>query len=341
MRNSVTGIESVVRIAALTSIFALGLISIVGSGGGAEGADCSFFSNTCNPTVGPSASAYIFPTRTTVQVGGTATFTASTPAPNPTYQWKRSSDGGQTYSNIPGETGATYTLVGASLADDGALFDAEVSSPGTLVFGPYAGRLAVSSMPGIVFQDGEFQASNWTAVAIADPAQNGPTHVEEQATSGGNPGAYRRMEHTLTQGAISLRVLNIATTAIYDPTTQGAIYTIDFAEDCLVANGGASMASVESRPLIEQNGRRYMPFLTGGCASPAWHTLSEWPSLGRENLFQVDGPACGSAESCPDFSGTGAPLRFGFVRAATQSASAPASTIEHGIDNWKVTVWRR
>jgi hypothetical protein len=55
---------------------------------------------------------------------------------------------------------------------------------------------------------------------------------------------------------------------------------------------------------------------------------------------QVDGPACDSGTSCPDFSAGGAPLRFGFERRVVLEVRSPAGSIQHGIDNWKVIVWR-
>jgi hypothetical protein len=51
----------------------------------------------------------------------------------------------------------------------------------------------------------------------------------------------------------------------------------------------------------------------------------------------LEGPTCSAGQVCPDLSGNAPPLRFGFVRFA-QANSTPTV---HGIDNWKVTVWRR
>ena len=43
-------------------------------------------------------------------------------------------------------------------------------------------------------------------------------------------------------------------------------------------------------------------------------------------------------ETCPDFSASAAPMRFGYWRI---SFGGPGGSIAHGIDNWKVTVWKR
>jgi hypothetical protein len=66
----------------------------------------------------------------------------------------------------------------------------------------------VSSLPAVVFEDGKFQAADWSTSAIADPAQNGPTHAEDRSATGGLPGAFHHMVHKRTAGPSSLRVFN-------------------------------------------------------------------------------------------------------------------------------------
>jgi hypothetical protein len=90
-------------------IVAAGLISIVGSGGGVDAPECSFFSDVCNPDdflvnlpplpVPPKAAA--FPLRLAVQAGSGAGFTAQgAGVDQPRYQWQRSDDGGATLEVI-------------------------------------------------------------------------------------------------------------------------------------------------------------------------------------------------------------------------------------------------
>jgi hypothetical protein len=59
--------------------------------------------------------------------------------------------------------------------------------------------------------------------------------------------------------------------------------------------------------------------------------------LAAADFELLDGPVCPAGETCPDFSASAPRIRFGFVRFA-QSNTTPTV---HGIDNWKVTVWRR
>ena len=339
MRTEVMTSSAWLRGIAVACIGAIGLVTIVGSGGGSLGFPDTSYVNIPGCCSFPPLAA-VYPARLTVQVGGPATFGVNTTATNPSYQWRRSSDAGHTYVDIVGATGQTFTLAGAQLPDDGALFLIDVRSNGVSTVQATA-KLAVSSMPGIVFSDSEFSPSDWLAIAIANPPQNGPTSSEEQVTTGGHPDAFRRMGHVLTAGPSSLRVFNTFQTASYEPSSQGAVYVIDFTEDCIVTSISPPLSYIRSTLLIEQAGRRYTVKGSNLCANGTWLTLPVWSSLVASDLTQIDGPVCGAGESCPDFSGGATPLRFGYVRDATQAAGAAAGSIVHGIDNWKVTVWRR
>ncbi len=345
MRNRTVGATNRWRPFALACIAALGLVTIVGSGGGGGGNCGILFSNTCDFSglvIGEISTAQVFPQRATVQVGGTATFTVETTGfDKPTYRWRRSSDGGSSYVDIPGATGASFTLAGAQLVDDSTLFrvDVQSASGANSAFG--FGQLAVSSMPGVVLQDGEFVPGDWLASAVANPAQGGPSHSETRATTGGNPGAFRSMVYTMTPGPSSLSVFHTFQPASYDPASQGAIHVIDFSADCLRASTSTSGAAVESGLLIEQGGRRYASAFTPFCAWAAWGTLPGNASLRTTDFVLVDGPACGTGESCPDFSATAVPLRFGLTGRVNLSVGSPAGAVVLGIDNWRTTVWRK
>lgn len=202
-----------------------------------------------------------------------------------------------------------------------------------------AGALAVSPLPGVAFNDGDFAPANWLASATADPAQGGPTHTEARIASGGNPDAFRRMLHTMSAGPSSLVVLHTNAAASYSAAALGAINVIDYEEHCSRLST-TTAASVSSMLLLEQAGRRYLANRTRVCGTQAWAGAALL-SLRASEFTLHDGPACGATEACPDFSAAGAPLRLGFARRAAIPAASPAGSIEHGIDNWKVTVWRR
>lgn len=326
---------------ALTFIAGAGVASIVGSGGGIgvgfPGGICDVYPDSCGPL--PPTVA-IEPARATVQVGSAQTFTAQpTGFADPTYQWQRSADGGRTFVDIAGATASSYTLAGANLGDDTAVFHVVTRPRGSS--GPVAeasSRLAVSSAPGIVFSDGEFDVAGWRVSEVSTPPDNGAIHTEERVASGGNPDAYRRMTHTMPATQRSLGVLNLSNSAVYDPTLLGAIHVIDYTEDCALLSAGNPIFQVYPSLLIEQAGRRYRPKqLAPACYLTTWTAMRGATSLAASDFDLLDGPACSAGQSCPDFSASAAPIRLGFLR----FASANTTPTVHGIDNWKVTVWRR
>jgi hypothetical protein len=322
------------------------ILALAGCGGSSSPQGCSFSSGSCNPVVvtPPIPSVSITPSRQTVQVGVPATFNALTEnLSHPSYAWCRSSIGDSACATLPGATGPGYTLASASLTDDGARFRVTATGPEGVVTSDF-GTLAVSSLPGVVYQDGEFLESDWAVTSIVIPAQGGPTFTAVRMASGGNPGAFRSATYDLPSGqAGSVRIFYSSLSSIYDPNSKGAIHVIDFAEDCITTSLSFGPVTI---PLIEQGGRRFVASkAAAGCTVNGWSTALH-PSLGRDDFVLVDGPACVPGESCPDFSSAGAPIRLGLVGEAALEFPLPPTGpaiahFAHGFDNWKVTVWRK
>ena len=79
--------------------------------------------------------------RVTTSVGGGATFEVRTSnVEQPSYQWCRAPHGANTCEAIPGATGPSYTVTGANLADDDAVY--QVTVGGGWLPATAAGRLA-------------------------------------------------------------------------------------------------------------------------------------------------------------------------------------------------------
>lgn len=325
------------RVLTHATIAALGVLTIVGSGGGAIGFPDIDYGGS-GGSIPHSPYVQVFPLRPTVQAGTIVLFetTVISATPPLSYQWRRNG------VDITGATGPTYTLGGAQLGDDGTQFTVVVSAANGVTTGGVV--LLVSPLPGVVFQDADFPVSNWTVTATAQPTQNGPTHAESQASDGGNPDPYRSITYQMTPGPSSLHLDHFAVAATYDPGTQGAIYTIDVAEQCSRRSfsSASTFTGLMQSPMFEQAGRTYRPPMWQG--SCTLHS-SDWISTTRSSLkadeFVFSGPACGANEKCPDFSATAAPLRFGFMTELGLAAGSPAGFLVQGIDNWKVTVWRR
>lgn len=332
---------------ALTVISVLGVVAIIGSGGGSIGG--------FPPYTGPGAgdppvarlTAFVEPPYVTALVGTPVTFTAEVTnvSGTITYQWARSFDGGTTFVDIAGATGRAYSLGGVTLGDDSAVFRVRVKASG-IIYSPTAlGHLAVSSTQGLVFEDGEFLLEDWVASTESKEGAPSVVHSEERMTSGGNPGAFRQMTVQMASGTGGGRVFHTRPSAAYDPATEGPIHVIDFEEDCMLMQSGTTMPLMTSRLMIEQAGRKYVAAglrlgETSGvdsCASTTWRRVKR-SSFGSRDFTLADGPECNVGQSCPDFSATGQPMRFGYRRAPS---GAPGDSITHGIDNWKVTVWRK
>jgi hypothetical protein len=326
-----------------TAVAALGLAGILGSGGGGAlgfpDLSCLNLPGGCgggNPP--PTPIAQIYPYKLTAQVGGTVAFTVWSNVDQPTYRWCRIPAAASECTDIPGATDATYQLTGANLGDDGMTLRVTVSGTNGTTWA--MSQIAVSSMPGVTFQDGDFLATDWDITTQTVPATGGPTISISRVTDGGNPGTFRTARYDMPVVPSSARVFYSALSATYDPTAQGAIYTIDFIEDC-IAGPSAGLLSYTG-PLIEQAGRRYIAAHSlMSCKSTTWSAVRR-SSVAGADFERVDGPACGASESCPDFSAAGAPIRLGLVGGTEFNGGlVPPTQSGHGFDNWKVTVWRR
>lgn len=325
------------RALALLAIGALGLLSIVGSGGGMVGfPPCD--PSLCGPPPPPPPVATVTPAYLTAQVGTAVNWTVTVQnlSGSLSYRWLRRDAGAAQYVEIPGATSASYGLPSVNLGDDGARFLVRVSQSSGLGAQAEA-RLVVSATPGLVFGDGEFQPADWLILPVTPPAPaQPPTVLTERVDSGGSPGAFRRMSFVLGSNAGVANVIYLSTAAAYDPATQGAVKVIDHAEDC-GSTPPSDLVGVESSLVIEQAGRHYIAVPRADCGAAAWIVGAGRGSLTATDFERFDGPACNAGEACPDFSASGAPMRFGYRRIAF---ATPGASVVHVIDNWRATVWR-
>lgn len=318
-------------------VAAAGLLAIVGSGGGAVGfPPCE--PPVCGPPPPPLPVATVTPAWATVQVGSPVSWTVSVTdlSGTLTYQWLRRDAGAANYVEIAGATAASYALPSVNLADDGASFLVVVGNGGWLTAQAVA-RLVVSATPGLVFSDGEFLAQDWAVTPVQPPGTTAaPVVLTERVDSGGNPGAWRRSSITPGSDAGAAAAFFFATPAVYDPAVSGAVKVIDHAQDCGLLPP-SDLRSVELELALEQSGRRFVANTSSACTVAPWTGRAGRASLTAADFRLYDGPPCGSGETCPDFSAQAAPLRFGYFDIVF---SGPGVAVPHGVDNWRVTVWR-
>jgi hypothetical protein len=197
------------------------------------------------------------------------------------------------------------------------------------VFIMAAGLLCTHAEALTTFFDDTFNDSDWTRFA---EHQSGPLFFEEtaeQRTSGGNPGAYRHMTHYWGSGT-QVFVFHLNNNAIYDPSAQGAIVSINYSADIIGFYYSPNFGVFGDGILIEQDGRLFRTVTQGNPFNNLWQTKS-FTGLTADNFTALD-----DLVSHPDFSSAGSPIKFGYIRANT-IFTTPA-TLSHGIDNWSVTI---
>jgi uncharacterized repeat protein (TIGR01451 family) len=179
--------------------------------------------------------------------------------------------------------------------------------------------------------DSEFLESSWEVTAAANA---GSTQTAERVTSGGNPGAFRWMTHAMTPApseteASTISVQHLYLGATYDPATQGAIAGIDYREDQIEFYAPFDGAAVGWAFMLVQDGRTHFAG-AGAFANLGWSTR-QLRCLRAEDFTQSGG-------RYPDFSASGGPIRFGFLRSNTNGSVEVELTVMHGIDGWQVVV---
>lgn len=159
----------------------------------------------------------------------------------------------------------------------------------------------------IVISDGEFAFGDWQGDTIAT-----------QETTGGNPGAWRRMQHfgSAVEGAHYL----VRSGSSYTPSQAGPILSLDVSWDRRVL----TEAAVFEAAAVTQNGVTYRT------TERSFFSFA-WQSDGRTGLVAADFADVEGLH--PDFGGTGGRLFFGYYRRTLSGQS-----VQHGIDNFQVTI---
>lgn len=196
----------------------------------------------------------------------------------------------------------------------------------------------------VTFRDETFADADWTSQAFSfevssvTPLAGGSVTASQQPT-GGNPGAFRTITHTVpaapsptTFGATWSVHFRLG--AVWDPSTQGPLATIDFEEDARLVSGPA--AGQSTGLAIRQGGQVWVAQV-GTTPGAAWsHKQGRGIRASGVGPLGPGGfPATGPS---PDFSASGGPIEFGFTRGNSTGAGGGSYAITAAIDNWKVRV---
>ena len=187
----------------------------------------------------------------------------------------------------------------------------------------------------VTIADSEFAPADW--MPIVTKTTGGASQSVSQSASGGNPGAYRAMIHSLPPNS-NIVVVHEFLGASYDPSAQGAISSLDYREDHREFNPPFAGAAIGAKPALRQGGVWYFgPDLT-------FNGLS-WQSVNLTGLTNMD--FSGPGGSHPDFSASGGVINFGFVRSNTNNSGPKGHTKDSnaasfnttsGIDNWSYSL---
>jgi hypothetical protein len=186
----------------------------------------------------------------------------------------------------------------------------------------------------VVISDGTFATGDWTHSILwsVPTATLGPM---SQQSSGGNPGFYQQGHHETIGAFATIYDGHLFTGgASYDPSTQGAITSIDIQYDYIdiVPPTGGTQNGI----LVSQGGHAYIRPVD----SSFWTSWTPHSLLGllASDSNWSDVSASGVTSGHPDYTSAGGPMQFGYY---TFNWSLPQGfDIQRtwGIDNLKITV---
>jgi hypothetical protein len=210
----------------------------------------------------------------------------------------------------------------------------------SLTVAALAASSLVAAASGAIYYDGTFNPIDWSTSTSVNASGVGSTATGAQVLTGGNTNEYWRVGHNLVVGSAgngALFSLHMKASAIYDPSTQGAISTINYSEDSIAFAGPGNVQG--SGLAIIQGGRYYLqrnPILVMPLPTFANWTTQSAPGLVASDLYELI-PATGTLipGNNPDFSGTGSPMQLGFWRGNSNNGSV---STDAGIDNWTVEI---
>lgn len=192
----------------------------------------------------------------------------------------------------------------------------------------------------VSFTDDTFVEAEWSSQQFLSG-----TAASVQVATGGNPGQFRQTGLSGLDNGQSIIAVQLHSPSVYDPASQGAIASIDFAFDLKFLGGSAGTSVVGYRLALKQNDSLFFsrdfdpddPALLLGVATGPGDGA---PGLTWEH-FSFSGVTVAefkqqSGTSTLDFSASGAPITFGFL--TVTGVDRDDTSTQSGIDNWAVTV---
>lgn len=192
----------------------------------------------------------------------------------------------------------------------------------------------------VTLTDGDFDAANWQDIVYLNDTGTSLTRAIRVA-SDGNPGAHREMafQWNTSGGSAAIYVYSRFLNATYNPSTQGAITTIDYSEDGRVTSdsAGANSITLPARMGLEQGGIIYRSRVVSVVQNSPFP--GDWTNLALSGLRAgnfIKGDDTVPGPDNPDFSASGGVINLGYIRA--NSNHLADREIVTSIDNWSVTI---
>lgn len=178
--------------------------------------------------------------------------------------------------------------------------------------------------------DDDFADDDWTWELV--PERNvgdNNSFSATQSPQGGNLGAYRKMTLTIGEGQVTLWVLNIKTSATWNPATDGAICGIRAALDGTDKDAGTAATFYS---LAMKQGTRIFWSDRFEVNVEGWARESV-----DESAFKQFSPLSGPGSL--DFSTGGEAIHFGFLVGASGNNTTGAPRVfTYGVDNWRFEI---
>lgn len=187
----------------------------------------------------------------------------------------------------------------------------------------------------VTFSDGNFV--NWSHESFISGSQS--TVTATTLGSGGNPDAYLQLDFRFN-GIAGIQSFSWFNGAVYDPSSQGAISTLDIAQDrkTFSATSGTGFSNaIQPVWAVRQNGKRYIAFTTVSNLG-TWQSFA-FSDVTAQHFAEVLGvnssnPNWLNPSSKPNFSASGSTIEFGFHVGGVGTNAFMVT----GLDNYSVTI---
>lgn len=180
----------------------------------------------------------------------------------------------------------------------------------------------------VIVSDGTFLDSNWTMVSRAyGPNGGGGSGVRVLTGGAGDNGAARLTSNSVGANNSGSYNASIYTAFTYNPSVSGPLTNLSISIDARYVSGLSAVGAV-----VEQGGLVWFAGYT--INTPNWQTYAFAPVAGD---WFVMNPSGGELGPGPDFSSTGAPMRFGFYTANGSGPGGNPYTNQGFNDNFVVS----